>query len=184
MSDEQQDLNLEDVGATGEEVAGPRRAGLLSGMLLTVLKWAAIGIGAIIIVVTTTVITFRVLNRGNTQAGLAALSPAYSTKSEPLATYDGIDQIRGYTADDPPAYFVLQVSLGYDVNDKVISTEIGNRRRQIQDLILKDVGQKTEAELGASHWGELQAELLQMINMIMRDGKVQSVMFQNFLVTK
>ena len=65
MSDEQQDLNLEDVGATSEDVAGPRRGGLLSGMLLNILKWAAIGIGAIIIVVTTTVVTVRILSKGS-----------------------------------------------------------------------------------------------------------------------
>ena len=52
MSDEQQDLNLEDVGAGSEDVSGPRSGGILSGMLLTILKWAAIGIGVIIIVVT------------------------------------------------------------------------------------------------------------------------------------
>ena len=108
MSDEQQDLNLEDVGAGAEDVAGPRRGGLLSGMLLNILKWAAIGIGIIIIVVTTTVVTFKVLNKGNSQAGLAALSPEYSTQQRAYASYDSIEQIRGQTTDDTPAVFLLQ----------------------------------------------------------------------------
>ena len=69
MSDEQQDLNLEDVGAGAEDVSGPRRGGLLSGLLLTILKWAAIGIGAVIIVVTTTIITVRIVSKGDQPAG-------------------------------------------------------------------------------------------------------------------
>jgi flagellar FliL protein len=184
MSDEQQDLNLEDVGAGAEDVAGPRRGGLLSGMLLNILKWVAIGIGVIIIVVTTTVLTFRVLNKGNSQAGLAALSPAYSAQAKPWASYDNIEQIRGQTADDNPAVFLLQVSLGYDPADKNVSVEIGERQREIQDIILKDISQKQAAELSPSHYGDLQAELLSRINMFMRTGKVKSVMFRQFVVQR
>jgi flagellar protein FliL len=184
MSDEQQDLNLEDVGAGSEDVGGPRKGGMLSGMLLTILKWAAIGIGAVIIVVTTTVITVKIVNKGSSQAGLAMLSPSYAPAEEPLAVYDGIDQIRGQTADDPPAIFLLSVSLGYDTKDKEVSVEIGNRKREFQDLILKDISQKTAAELASTHWGELQTELQQMLNRLMKTGKVKSVMFQSFIVQK
>ena len=184
MSDEQQDLNLEDVGAGAEDVAGPRRGGLLSGMLLNILKWAAIGIGIIIIVVTTTVVTFKVLNKGNSQAGLAALSPEYSTQKKPYASYDSIEQIRGQTADDTPAVFLLQVSLGYDPIDKEVSVEIGERQREIQDLILKYISQKTAADLSPGHYGTLQSDLLGQINMLMRTGKVKSVMFRQFVVQR
>src|SRR5208283_3946962 len=133
MSDEQQDLNLEDVGAGAEDAAAPRRGGLLSGLLLTILKWAAIGIGAVIIVVTTTIITVRIASKANYPQGLAAMSPSYSLKSDLLASYDNTEQIGGQTADDPPAIFLMQVSIGYDPKDKAISVEIGNRNREIQD---------------------------------------------------
>ena len=184
MSDEQQDLNLEDVGAGPEDAAGPRGGGILSGMLLTILKWAAIGIGAVIIVVTTTIITVRIVSKGNQQQGLAAISPAYAGKQEPLASYDDIEQIRGQTADDPPAIFLMQLSLGYDPKNKEVSTEIGNRRREIQDLVLKDISQKKAMDLAPGHYGEVQAELMNIINSVMRDGKVQSVMFRQFVVQK
>ncbi len=185
MADEQQDLNLEDVGAGAEEVAGPRRPSVFSGMVLTVLKWAAIGIGVIIIVVTTTVITVRAVTRGATQAsGLAAISPAYGPKEEPLATYSDIDQIRGQTADDPPAIFLLQLSLGYSTSDAQFSVEIGQRKAQIEDLILKIVSMNTAAELTASHWDELQAEILNAINAIMTTGKVRKINFLSFIVSK
>ena len=184
MSDEQQDLNLEDVGATAEDASGPRRGGLLSGVLLTVLKWAAIGIGAVIIVVTTTIITVRLVSRGAQPEGLAAISPAYQAKAEPLAYYDDIEQIRGQTADDPPAIYLMSVSLGYDPKDKEVSVEIGNRKREIQDLILKDISQKKAADLSPSHYDQIQAEIQDQINMVMRTGKVKAVTFRQFVVQK
>ena len=184
MSDEQQDLNLEDVGAGAEDASGPRRGGLLSGVLLTVLKWAAIGIGAVIIVVTTTIITVRLVSRGAQPEGLAAISPSYAAKAEPLSSYDDIEQIRGQTADDPPAIFLMSVSLGYDPKDKEVSVEIGNRRREIQDLILKDISQKKAADLAPGHYDEIQAQIMDEINSVMRTGKVKSVMFRQFVVQK
>ena len=184
MSDEQQDLNLEDVGAGSEDVAGPRSGGILSGMLLTILKWAAIGIGAVIIVVTTTIITVRIVSKGNQQQGLAAVSPAYEAKAAPLAFYDDIEQIRGQTADDPPAIFLMSVSLGYDPKDKEVSTEIGNRKREIQDLILKDIAQKKAADLAPGMYDSIQADILNQINMLMSTGKVKKVTFRQFVVQK
>ena len=184
MSDEQQDLNLEDVGAGAEDVSGPRRSGLISGLLLTILKWAAIGIGAVIIVVTTTIITVRLVSKGGQQEGLAAISPAYAAKQPPLAYYDDIEQIRGQTADDPPAIYLMSVSLGYDPKDKEVSVEIGNRRREIQDLILKDISQKKAADLAPGHYDEIQAEIMDQINAVMRTGKVKAVTFRQFVVQK
>jgi flagellar protein FliL len=185
MSDEQQDLNLEDVGAGAEDAAGgPRRGGLLSGMLLNILKWAAIGIGAVIIVVTTTVITVRIVSKGNQQQGLAAISPSYATKEPPYAAFDDIEQIRGQTADDPPAIFLLQVSLAYDETDKVIGPEIGGRKRQIQSIILTDISQKMAADLVPANYDKLQGELLDIINAVMTKGKIKGVMFRQFVVQK
>jgi len=106
MADEQQDMNLEDVGAGVEEAGAPRRGGLFSGLILTILKWAAIGIGVIILVVTTTVVTFNAMKKGSSAQNLAAMSSAYQTRTPPYAYYDNIDQIRGQTADETPAVYL------------------------------------------------------------------------------
>ena len=184
MSDEQQDLNLEDVGAGAEDAAGPRRGGLLSGMLLNILKWAAIGIGAVIVVVTTTVITVRIVSKGNQQQGLAAISPEYKTREAPWAAFDDIEQIRGTTSDDPPAIFLLQISLAYDEKDKLIGPEIGGRKRQIQNLVLTDISQKMASDLVPGNYPKLQAELLEIINAVMKDGKLKDVYIRQFVVQK
>jgi flagellar protein FliL len=184
MADEQQDMNLDDVGAGVEEAGAPRRGGLFSGLMLNILKWAAIGVGVIILVVTTTVVTFNALKKGTSSQNLAAVSPAYQTKEPPLAYYDNIDQIRGQTSDDSPAVYLLRVSLGYDPADKQISVEIGLREREIQNLILKYISEKTSAELSPSHYDELQEGLRDAINAILTTGKIRSVVFREFTVVK
>ena len=184
MADEQQDMNLEDVGAGVEEAGGPRRGGLFSGLMLNILKWAAIGVGVIILVVTTTVVTFNALKKGTSSQNLAAVSPAYQTKEPPLAYYDNIDQIRGQTSDDSPAVYLLRVSLGYAPSDKQISVEIGQREREIQNLILKYISEKTSAELSPAHYDELQEGLRDAINAILTTGKIRSVVFREFTVVK
>ncbi len=183
MSDEQQDLNLEDVGAGAEE-AGAKKPRLFSGLILTILKWAAIGLGVIILVVTVTVITFSVISKGTTAQNLAASSPEYQAKSEPLAYYDNIDPIRGQTADETPAIFLVRVSLGYDMNAKDVSTEIGLRVREIQDLSLKYISQRTAAQLSPPYYDDIQTDLMNQINKIMRTGKIKRVVFREFSVVK
>jgi flagellar FliL protein len=184
MADEQQDMNLEDVGAGVEEAGGPRRGGLFSGLMLNILKWAAIGVGVIIVVVTTTVVTFNALKKGSASQNLAAVSPAYQTKEPPLAYYDNVDEIRGQTADETPAVYLMRVSLGYDPTDKQISVEMGLREREIQNLLLKYISQRTAAELSPAHYDDLQEGLRDAINSIMTTGKIRSVVFREFTVVK
>ncbi len=184
MADEQQDLNLEDVGAGAEEAGGPKRGGIFSGLILTILKWAAIGSGFIILGVTTTVITVNLVNRGRAGTGASAVSPAYEAKQAPLLWSDQIPDIRGQTADDSPAIFLLRIALGYDTNDKEISVEIGARTPEIQDLVLKYLSQKPASDLVAKNYSDMQAELLTQINSLMRTGKVKKVVFRQFSVIR
>lgn len=184
MSDEQQDLNLEDVGGGTEEGMGPRRGGLFSGLLITILKWAAVAVGLIIIVVATVVITMNAREKGRSSQGLAAQSPDYSDKADPLSYTDVIDQIRGQTADETPAIFLLKVSLGYDLNDKVLGTEVAARKWEIQDLLLKYVAQKTAAELNPQAYNAIQADMMNLINRILQQGKIKRVVFREFSVVK
>ena len=125
-----------------------------------------------------TVTTVRIMSNANQQQGLAAVS------ATPLVWYDDIEQIRGQTADDPPAIFLMSVSLGYDPKDKEISTEIGNRKREIQDLLLKIIAQKKAADLAPGMYDSIRADLLTQINMLMNTGKVKQVTFRQFVVQK
>jgi flagellar FliL protein len=184
MSDEQQDLNLEDVGAGGEEAGRAKRPKILSGLMLTILKYAALGIGIIILCVTATWATVSIIERGRTPQGLGQLSDEFTARQAPLAYFDSIEAIRGQTADETPAIFQLKLSLGYDMNAKDVSAELGQRTREIQDLVLKMISMKTAAELSPQNYDEIQNSILNLINRIMASGKVKKVTFREFSVVK
>ncbi len=184
MSDEES-LNLEDVGAGGEEMeAGEKPAGFLPSIVITILKWAAIGIGIIILVVTTTVVTFNIINKGKAARNVTVTSPKYTAKTPPLEYYDNIESIRGVTADENPAIFSLRVSIGYQMGNKEINSELIARTRQIQNLIFLYISSKKAEELTPSHYQQLEEELKIQINQIMTTGKIDSVVFREFVVTR
>jgi flagellar FliL protein len=184
MSDEQQDLSFEDVGGGGEDVGGPRKPGIFSGLLLTILKWAAIVVGIILVVVTVTFFTVRALDKGRVAQNVAAQSTAYQPKEEPLTYSDVVESIRGQTADEEPATFLVEISIGYAQNDKQVSAEIGQRARQLQDLALKYLSRRTADELGPAYYDLIQDDLGSQINGVMTSGKVKSVVFRQISVMK
>ena len=184
MSDEES-LNLEDVGAGTEEAeTGQKKGSFLSGALITILKWAAIGIGIIILVVTTTVVTFNMINKGRRAQNVATISPEYKAKAPPQEYYDNIESIRGVTSDQVPSIFSLKVSIGYAMGNKDINTELIARSRQIQNIIFLYISQKKADELTPVHYAQLEEDLKQQINQIMQSGKIDSVVFREFVVTR
>jgi flagellar basal body-associated protein FliL len=128
------DLRKIKAGTIDAKQRGLTVAGMILGIIGTFHVIA--GILVVLLVVGATIGTARVASRGQPEA-LAATSPSYAENARRLAYYDDIEQIRGQTTDDPPAIYLLQVSLGYDPKDSGVSVEIGNRRREIQDIILR-----------------------------------------------
>ena len=184
MSDEEK-LNLEDVGAGTEEAeAEAKKAGFLPSVIIKFLKWAAIGLGFIILGATTTVITFKMLNKGRTNPDFALTSTEYRA-TEPLLEWDdSIESIRGVTSDEVPAIFTVGVSLGYEGGNNRLTFELNARRRQIQNIIFILVSNKNRDELKPDKYKNLQEELKEQINRIMREGRIKSVVFREFVVTQ
>ena len=184
MSDEES-LNLEDVEGGAEEAEpGQKRGGFLSGALIAILKWVAIGIGIIILVVTTTVVTFSVINKGRRAQNVANVSAEYKAKAPPQEYYDNIESIRGVTADQVPSIFSLKISIGYAMGNKEINNELIARSRQIQNIIFLYVSRKKADELTPEHYVQVEEDLKQQINRVMKSGKIESIVFREFVVTR
>ncbi len=184
MADEQQDVNFEDVGAGAEDVGGPRKPGIFSGALLTVLKWAAIAVAFAIVGGTVAFFVTRITMRGNEAQGLASGSPAYQPASPPLAYSDTIPAIRGNTSDPEPSSFTIELSLGYPQSDKQVGVEIGQRMREIQDLAFKYLSGKTAEDLGPRYYDLIQDDLRNRINGVLTTGKIERVTFRSYAVVK
>ena len=185
MGDEDQAFD-EGFGTAEADIAPTeeRGGGLLGGLLLKILKYAAMAIGAVIFIVTVVIITMRIINRGAQPQSVAPVSEAYQGKVEKLAWYDNIPEIRGRTADENPVTVIVKVNIGYDEENKVLQSELIARTPRLQALIRQHFAQKTAAELTPNNEDELSAELKDKINRILADGKIKEVIFLDFNVVE
>jgi flagellar FliL protein len=184
MSDEE-GLSLEDVGAGGEETAPEaKKAGFLPTFLIRILKWVAIGLGFVILGVTTTVVTFSLVNRGKAGAALPSLSEEYQANHPPYQYDDTMDEIRGVTADEEPAIFSAKISMGFDAESKTVAFELSARKREIQNLVFLYLSSKTKAELKPDRYTQILDDLKNNINKVMREGKIKEVVFREFVVAQ
>jgi len=185
MSDEE--LNVaEDVGGGAEatEAAGAqKRTGLLPGVLITILKWAAIALGFVILGATTTLITYRIVSgRTESQAPIGRRE-AYSAGREFLAYFD-LETIRGSTSDETQTIFSGIVRVGYAEDKKEIADELVKRKIQIRNAIMIKLSRKTYEELRPDRLEQVQSELTVVVNGILTSGKVSEVLLDDFTVVR
>jgi len=132
MGDEESFMESE--SDAGQDIEVGRKVGFLPAAAIKILKWAALGIAAVIFIVTVVVITVKIMNPSQTAGAYPAASQAYQG-TVPILSYFSIPEIRGRTADVNPTTFIAQVSLGYDLNDKAVQSELVARAPQLQDIV-------------------------------------------------
>lgn len=183
----------DDDNALEEGLAGPeqelapsegKQGGLLSGMLLKILKFVALGIGAIIFIVTVVIVTMRIAGRGTQAQSYPAVSEEYEGTQPVLSWYSAIDEIRGRTADENPNTVIVKVGLGYEKDNKTIQTELVSRTPRLRDIIRQFFTEKTASELKPQYEEELKAELKERINRVLTGGKIDDVIFLEFNVVE
>ena len=182
MGDEDQAF---DEGFGGDEgdiapIEGESKGGFLGGALLKILKFAAMGIGAIIFIVTVVIITMRIMNRGGQSQTAIPISEEYQGTEEQLAWYDNIPEIRTRTSDENSVTVIVKVNLGYEMENKVVQTELIARTPRIQDQIRQFFAQKKASQLTPRNEEELKTELKELVNRIMSDGQIKDVIFLDF----
>ncbi|MBQ1198078.1 MAG: flagellar basal body-associated FliL family protein [Treponemataceae bacterium] len=175
MADEDTSLDDNDLGSsTGNKKKGKGMGGLLP----TLLKWIAIVIGAIILIVTVVIITMKVMGTNNTATVAVPVSPEYTSKRELLSWYNSIGSIKTKTCDEVPASVIVEVVLGYKVDDKTTATEITQRQIEIKDFLRRYFTGKTAAELRPNNEAKLQMEIRNTINDdILSTSRIKDVKF-------
>ena len=163
---------------TDAGAAPAKKAGGIVGMLPSLLKWVAIALGAIILIVTVVVITMKVMGGNKTQQVSIPFSQEYTRKKEILDWYSSFDSVRTNTSDAVPASVVVQVALGYKKDDKAASTEISQRLIEIKAFLRQYFSERTVEELKPQNEDILRQQIRDRINDdILSESKIRDVQF-------
>jgi flagellar FliL protein len=176
MADDESFLD-EDVTVGQDADVGPK-VGFLPALVLKILKWAAVGVAAIIFIVTVVVITMRIMNRGRPSGSVPVVSEDYNAAPPILSYYENFDDIRTRTADDTPYTVVAKVALGYEEGNKTIQNELVSRTKLLQHTIRSYFSSKTARQLRDE--ATVLQELLEDVNAVMNTGKIQQVLLLDY----
>jgi flagellar FliL protein len=174
---DEKDVNeKEEEPVEGAEVEGKKA--VPSGLILGLLKWVAIVIGAIILIVTVVIVTMRII--GGNSAGQPAipLSQVYAGRQEALGWYQAIGAIRTRTSDAIPASINVDTVFGYTLDDKQAPAELTSRQVEIKDFLRRYFTEKTKDDLLPRNEEKLQIEIRNAINdEILTTSKIRAVRF-------
>lgn len=182
MADEDIELGNALEAASPDEMGEPKKKRFISDKIARVLVYVASGIIAIILTITISVVTFRVLDKGSVNRSFAEVSQAYETIPEPYTYYTLIPQIRGVTRDQSPHSVIVKVDIGYKEGDSQVQTELVARTAQLTDIIRNYFSQKTAAELAPEREHIIKTELKDLVNRVLSQGKVQDIIFPELQV--
>ena len=180
MADKDRFLEEEESPAQGgEEAEVGKRVGVFPSLVLKILKWVAIVVALVILVVVVVVIVIDIRNSGNTgMVPQVSASAEMEAVTPSLQYFTNVGQIRGLTMDNPPASYIADVDLGYEQGNNALTAELNDKAKLIHNRILIFLSQKTASQLHPSKAGEIQAELLPVINRLLMTGKIQAVLFK------
>ena len=180
MSDD--DRIFEDDDQEGiDDVEVGKKVGILPAIVIKILQIAAISIIGIVLVITIAVVTYNILSKGQTGQSPQIVSPAFSDKKELYDFFNVIEQVRGQTKDNPPKTFMAKISIGYQVGNKIIQTELNERVEELQNLMLKYLSSKSGDELSSTRYEFLEEDLKRRINNLMIE-KIDKVLFTELQV--
>lgn len=179
------EINLDDDAGAAASAAAPSKKGGLGALLPSLLKWVAIAIGAIILIVSVVVVTMKIVGSNTSPASTFPISEEYSGQREIYDWYTSLGAIRTKTSDDTPATVTVDVVLGYKKDDKAVATEITSRNIELVDFLRRYFTQRTIAELKPANEENLRSEIIRSINeTILTSTKIRDVRFRQLDVVE
>jgi flagellar FliL protein len=165
MSDSD-DIDLDGGDAPEAGSAPKKKSGGLGNLLPTILKFVAIGIGALIFIVTVSVITYGIMNKGGkSQTVITDPSSPYVGKRPEYDMYTMIGSITTRTKDYPTASSVtVDMIIGYDKDDSAAALELTGRQYELRDFVRRYFTGKYAAELSPEREEELKKDIREQLN--------------------
>jgi flagellar FliL protein len=182
MADENSDILGDEEGA---QEASPKSKGGIGNILPTLLKYIALALGAIILIVTVVLITMKITSGNKTQTSAVPVSEEYKEIPEELDWYQSLGEIQTRTNDPEPASVVVNIFLGYKKDDKAASTEITAQRIPIRDYLRHYFSAKSADELSPQNEDRLKMEIRNALNdTILNKSKIRQISFDKLNVVK
>ena len=170
------DMILDDDSSESSSKKGSGIGSVIHGAL----KWVAIGIGAIILIVTVVIITMNIADSNTTQQAVIPINEAYTPTREIYSWYEDLPEIRTKTYDPIPANVLVHVVLGYEEEDTAASTELIKRRVELQDYLRKYFSSKRSKELAPLYEDALKLEIKNDINDLLTNSSIKDVRFLKY----
>jgi len=176
MSDND-DLDLEGGDSPGLDT--PKKASGLAALLPNLLKFVAIGLGALIFIVTVSVITYNILNKGgHSQTAIPVNSPFVGAMPE-YSWFTTIGVVRTVTNDPVPYSVVVDMVIGYDMADTAASAEFTARLYQLQDFVRSYFRSKTADDLKPENEARIKQEIIERLNTrVLNSARARSIQFK------
>jgi flagellar FliL protein len=177
MSDNDE-LDLDGGDAAGLD-SSPKKSSGLGALLPNILKFAAIGLGAIIFIVTVAVITVRVIGGGGkSQSSTADPSSPYIGKRPEYAAFTLIGPVTTRTKDTANYSVTVDMIIQYDLNDNAAQTELISRQYELRDFVRNYFSSKYAADLLPEGETRLKQDIREILNTRFLDtAKVRNILF-------
>ncbi|MDR2247074.1 MAG: flagellar basal body protein FliL [Treponema sp.] len=177
MSDNDE-LNELDEGEASAEKKQKKASGLAM-LLPNLLKFVAIGLGALVFIVTVAVITFNILSKGGrNQTVVAESSSPWVGKRPEYQMFTSIGIVRTRTKDTSPYSVVVDMVIGYDINDKNAQNELTSRLYELKDFVRSFFSGKYREDLLPANEARLKQEIVEALNTrVLDSSKARVVLF-------
>ena len=173
------DLDLDGESPEASSTSKKKKGAGLSALLPTILKFAAIGVGALIFIVTVSVITYNIMNSGGkSQTVVTDPSSPYIGRRPLYFWYTDIGTVSTKTRDTTNYSVTVIMHIAYDPNDTAASGELNGRRYELQEFVRRYFAGKYAAELLPEHEARLKQEIKELLNTRYLDtAKVREIAF-------
>jgi len=173
------DAEKKDAELEAEEPAeGGGEAKKKSNFLPLLLKLVAVGLGAIALMVTVSIIMFNIMNKGGKNQTAVPETEAYVAVKPVYTYFTLIDEISTRTSDVTPYTVLVKVNFGFDEKDTVTQNELTGRRYQIQDFLRNYFSRKSAEELRPENEARVKNEIKELLNTTVLDkARVREVLF-------
>jgi flagellar FliL protein len=172
----------DELGLDGGDAAGldssPKKTSGFAGILPNILKFVAIGLGAIIFIVTVAVITVKIVSGGGKPQTVADPASPYVGKRPEYAAFTLIGQVTTKTKDTANYSVTVDMIIQYDLNDSAAQTELVSRQYELRDFVRSYFSSKYAAELQPEGETKLKQEIREILNTRFLDtAKARNILF-------